>query len=127
MRSNTTSEIGQQMESAACRYLAQHGLELIERNFRTKGGELDLVMRDNDSLVFVEVRYRASSAHGLPAESITPAKRRRLLHAARIYLKAFRLQPSCRFDVVTLAGTVDAPQIGWIKAAFDATGGPWSP
>ena len=123
----TTRDVGQLMESAACRYLQRHGLELVTRNYRTKGGEIDLIMRDGGNLVFVEVRYRASSAHGRPAESITVAKQRRLLYAARSYLMRFGVQPSCRFDVVSIAGPADDPHIGWIKAAFDATGGSWSP
>ena len=127
MSSATTTGVGQAMETAACRYLERRGLKLVDRNYRTKGGEIDLIMRDRDSLVFVEVRYRASVGHGLPAESISLAKQRRLLHAARAYLARFRVQPACRFDVVSLAGAVDAPKIGWIEAAFDATGGSWSP
>ena len=123
----TTHDVGQLMETAACRYLQHQGLELVGRNYRTKGGEIDLIMRDGADLVFVEVRYRASSSHGRPAESITAAKQRRLLYAARAYLMRFGVQPSCRFDVVSIAGLADDPDIGWIKAAFDATGGSWSP
>ena len=125
--SMTSREVGQQMESAACTYLARRGCELIERNYRTKGGEIDLIMSDAETLVFVEVRYRANATHGQPIDSITAGKRRRVLHAARSYLMRFRVQPSCRFDVVAIAGTLAEPQINWIKAAFDATGGSWSP
>ena len=123
----TTKDVGQSLELAACHYLQQRGLQLIERNYRTKGGEIDLIMRLGTTLVFVEVRYRAGIAHGGPTGSIGAEKRRRLLHAATTYLMQFAAQPTCRFDVVSMSGPRAAPDIHWIEAAFDATGGHWRP
>ena len=97
------------------------GLKLVQRNYRTPGrggGEIDLVMLDQDgTLVFVEVRARARSDHGGAAASIGHVKRRRAIFAAQHFLLRYgnRLPP-CRFDVVAL----DGDQIEWLKAAFDA-------
>ena len=93
------------------------GLRLIERNYRTPGrggGEIDLVMRAPDgTLVFVEVRARASAAHGGAAASVGAVKQRRLVLAARHYLLRFRQPPPCRFDVVAL----DGDRVEWLRAA----------
>ena len=107
--------IGQAGEDAALAYLQQHGLSLLQRNFRCKGGEIDLVMREQATLVFVEVRKRAVGMHGGAAASVTPAKQRRLIIAAQIYLQRFRMPPACRFDVVAIDGT----QLTWLKNAIE--------
>lgn len=100
-------------------YLTDRGLRLLQRNYRTPGrggGEIDLVMRDADgTLVFVEVRHRASDSHGGAGASITGLKQRRIVFAARHYLMRLRVQPACRFDVVLVQEPVQ-----WFKAAFDA-------
>lgn len=101
-------------EDGAARFLERHGLEVLARNYRTKLGEIDLVARDGDTLVFVEVRLRTPGGYGGGAESITPAKRRRIIQAARHYLARLRREPPCRFDVVTLDGGEPA----WLRAAF---------
>jgi putative endonuclease len=74
---------------------------MVERNFRCKGGEIDLVMQDGEALVFVEVRKRADQRHGGAAASITPAKQKRLIVAAQHYLQRYRMPPPCRFDDAT--------------------------
>ena len=102
-------------ESAALEFLQKRGLVLVARNFRCRTGEIDLVMMDGDTLVFVEVRARASPEMGSAAESITPAKRRRILSAARYYLMKHDAQPDCRFDAVLFEGK-DEPE--WIRGAF---------
>lgn len=114
---------GDLAEDRALRYLQQQGLQLIERNYRVaagphaRGGEVDLILRERDgTLVFVEVRARASTAHGGAAASVTPAKQRRLVYAARHYLLQQASPPPCRFDVLAL----DGEQISWLRAAFDA-------
>ena len=107
---------GRHGEEAALAHLLAQGLRLVERNFRCKGGEIDLVMRQRDTLVFVEVRQRAGAGHGDAAASITPAKRRRLLLAAQLYL--LRLAPpapACRFDVVA----IDAGALRWLPGAIE--------
>lgn len=106
---------GQQGEQAALAHLQQHGLTLVQANFRCAGGELDLIMRDGACLVFVEVRQRAARRHGGAAASITPAKVRRLVHAAQVYLLRYRRLPPCRFDVVA----IDAGALTWLRNAIE--------
>jgi putative endonuclease len=108
-------EQGRRWEQAALAHLRRHGLELVEANFRCKGGEIDLVMREGEALVFVEVRQRADARHGGAAASITPAKTRRLVRAASVYLLRFTRTPPCRFDVVA----VDGGQLAWLRNAIE--------
>ena len=102
--------------------LERAGLRLVERNYRTPGrggGEIDLILRDSDgTLVFVEVRARASDAQGGAAASVGAAKQRRIVFAARHYLLRLPAPPPCRFDVVAIEGE----RIEWLRAAFDAGG-----
>ncbi|MEN3276469.1 MAG: putative endonuclease [Massilia sp.] len=107
---------GRDWEQVALRHLQRHGLALIELNFTCKGGEIDLVMRDGDTLVFVEVRQRADTRHGGAAASITPAKIRRLVRAAQVYLLRLTAPPPCRFDVVA----IDGERLEWIRNAIEA-------
>ncbi|MFC4930594.1 YraN family protein [Massilia sp. GCM10023247] len=107
---------GRAGEQAALRYLSRQGLALVEANFTCQGGEIDLVMRDADTLVFVEVRQRADARHGGAAASITPAKIRRLVRAAQVYLQRFSALPPCRFDVVA----IDGDRLEWIRNAIEA-------
>ncbi|MBO9536223.1 YraN family protein [Herbaspirillum sp.] len=107
---------GAAAEDAALAHLRGHGLVLVERNFRCKGGEIDLVMRDGDALVFVEVRARASRSHGGAAASVTPAKQRRLIVAAQSFLQRYPSPPPCRFDVVGF----DGPEVEWLRNAIEA-------
>ena len=106
---------GQAGEDRALAYLQERGMTLAERNFRCKGGELDLVMRDRDTCVFVEVRKRAGADYGGAAASITPRKQRRLIVAAQVYLQRYRMPPPCRFDIVA----IDGKQISWLKNAIE--------
>lgn len=107
---------GQAGEDLALAHLERHGLVLIERNFRCKGGEIDLVMREGAGLVFVEVRKRADARHGGAAASVTSHKQRRLIVAAQAYLQRYRMPPACRFDVIAIDGT----DLNWLKNAIDA-------
>lgn len=113
---------GEPFEVLARDHLEAAGLRLVARNFATRHGELDLVMRDGDTLVFVEVRYRAGASHGGGIDSITAAKRGRLATAAAQFLQAHpRLAAlPCRFDVVALDGPRAAPRLDWRRAAFEA-------
>jgi putative endonuclease len=106
---------GQRSEDAALDHLRLHGLQLVERNFSCKMGELDLIMRDGAHLVFVEVRQRRSKRFGGAAASITPAKQKRLLRAAQLYLLRFRQLPPCRFDVVA----IDGGQLTWLRNVLE--------
>ena len=109
---------GAAVEAAAARHLASRGLVLLDANVRYVDGELDLVMRDGDTLVFVEVRLRSRSDFGGAGASITATKRRRIILAARHYL-AGKPECDCRFDCVLLDG-LDEKRIEWIKNAFSA-------
>ena len=124
----TTKRRGDAAEALAADYLAARGLRLLQRNFKTPGrggGEIDLIMRAPDgTLVFVEVRQRASSSHGGAGASITGVKQRRIIFAARHYLQRLASLPPCRFDVVLVQGVYkadDSPTIEWLQSAFDAT------
>ncbi len=106
--------VGRAAEDAALARLRQSGLRLLERNYRARRGEIDLVMRDGDTLVFVEVRYRRSTSHGAAAETVDRRKRARLIAAAQSYLQQNRRNDACRFDVVALQdGRLD-----WMRDAF---------
>lgn len=103
-------------EAQALAYLQGAGLRLLQQNFLCKGGEIDLIMQDGATLVFVEVRRRASMQFGGAVASVTPAKRRRLWHAAQLYLQPLRPQPACRFDLVA----IDGGQLQWLKNILTA-------
>ena len=113
------SLLGQTAESRAEAFLLSQGLKRVARNWRCRFGEIDLVMQDGATLVFVEVRLRSRNDFGGAAASVTPAKQKKLLAAARQYLATLKTLPPCRFDVVALSGN-DAPE--WIKNAFDDVG-----
>ena len=113
-----STQKGERAERAAEEFLKSRGWRILERNFRTRFGEIDLVARDGDTVVFVEVRSRSSSAFGAPQETVTAAKRRRLIKTAQAWAQRRGLDSPMRFDVVALSpeGTLHIP------AAFDATG-----
>ncbi len=123
----TTKQRGDAAEDAALQHLQRQGLRLVQRNFKTPGrggGEVDLIMRERDgTLVFVEVRQRASASQGGAGGSITAQKQRRIVLAARHFLRRLGSEPPCRFDVVLIQGTpgaAESPSIEWLRAAFDA-------
>lgn len=122
----STRSAGAYYEDLALAHLQRQGLVLTTRNFSCRHGEIDLVMAEGDVVVFVEVRYRRGSASGQHGfgdgvDSITAAKRQKLVRAAGAYLAQARLaQRTCRFDVVAIAGDAEHPVLDWIKNAFDA-------
>ena len=123
-RGDSRQATGQGAEDRAWAHLQRAGLTLVARNYRVargpraRGGEIDLICRERDgTLVFVEVRARADSAHGGAAASIGPAKRASLVFAAQRYLATLPVAPPCRFDVVAIVGQ----HLQWLKAAFDAS------
>lgn len=109
---------GRDAEDAALRHLSRHGLRLVTRNYRCRRGEIDLIMRDGASLVFVEVRYRRSDRFGGALESVDARKRTRLIQTALHYLQSSAEDSPSRFDVVALTGAIDRPALQWIKDAF---------
>jgi putative endonuclease len=112
-----TQETGRAAEEAAARFLEARGLQLVERNYRCRRGEIDLVMRDGETVIFVEVRYRRSGRFGSGAESVDGRKQARLLAAALHYAQARGLHASpMRFDVVSVSG--EPGQVDWIPDAI---------
>ena len=110
----TGQAAGRSAEDAALARLKQSGLVLLERNYRARRGEIDLVMRDGDTLVFVEVRYRSGAGYGTAVETVDRRKRARLIAAAQSYLQQNRWRRACRFDVVALQGA----RLDWLRDAF---------
>ena len=110
---------GQQAELWASEYLQQHGLVLITKNYHCRRGEIDLVMQDGQSLVFVEVRYRKSARFGSALESVDRKKQAKLIFTAEHYLVQ-NTQPfsAYRFDVIAITPEQNKPVITWVKDAF---------
>ena len=113
-----TQKKGSVAEERAQHFLRQQGFKFIKRNYNTKSGELDLIMRDGESLVFIEVRFRDRKEHGDGVETITQVKRNKMIKAATLYLVEHNLWDKiyCRFDVVGIGS--DKNDIIWIKDAF---------
>ena len=118
----TARATGELWENAALTHLRKAGLELVASNFHCRYGEIDLVMRDGDMLVFVEVRYRNDNARVGGTASVGPAKQRKLIQTAQIFLQAHARYAAlpCRFDVIGCAGTPQRPAFEWTRNAFDA-------
>ncbi len=112
---------GKDAEERACRYLQARGLHLLQRNYRSKRGEIDLILQDKDSLVFVEVRYRKGPRYGSALESVNRHKQSRLIACAKHYMQTHPdiSQQPCRFDVISIMGSSTA--IEWIADAFGVT------
>ena len=116
-------ERGQDAELACCRYLQQQGLTLLARNYHSRRGELDLVMQENNTVVFVEVRYRANDAYGGALASITGSKQNKLRMTAEQFLQQETRLKNGRFDVVAMTGKLQNNgsthySFEWIKNAF---------
>ena len=104
-------QIGNVAEEQALQFLLQHGLKLIQRNYFSRFGEIDLIMHDGVDLIFIEVKQRkAGLNHAI--ESITPAKQRKLVKTAQYYLLKLGRDVNCRFDAIVLDGH---DQIEWLK------------
>lgn len=123
----TTREQGEVTESLACAFLEDKGLTLRERNYHSRFGEIDLIMQHNESLVFVEVRYRHNIDFGSGAESITMNKQSKLIKTASAYLQQHDklAKYPARFDVVSISGPLGSGNIktinfDWIENAFGA-------
>ncbi len=115
------AELGRQAEEQACNFLLRRGLTLVERNYRCRLGELDLVMRHADTTVFVEVRYRGGTALVSATASVDRHKQARLIAAAQHYLQQHpaAARGPCRFDVIAVAPTAGENRVEWITNAFE--------
>lgn len=117
----TTRETGLLTENIAANYLMNEGLSEISRNFTCRLGEIDLIMKEQQTLVFVEVKYRKSNNFGGAAAAVSASKQIKLQKSANFYLQKQQLNAyntSCRFDVVTIEGNLSCPDIVWLKNAF---------
>jgi putative endonuclease len=113
-------KFGEQGEALAIRRLKKVGYKIIETNYRTRLGEIDIIAKDKDTLVFVEVKTRASVHFGSPKLAVTPKKQKKISMVALYYLKTTdQSSAKARFDVVTVISNRDKPQIEIIKNAFD--------
>ncbi|WP_372964905.1 YraN family protein [Marinobacter sp.] len=114
--------LGDYYEGVAARYLSHKGIQILERNVYSRGGEIDIIGLDNDVLVFFEVRFRKTGSLVDPISSITPAKQKRLLRAASFYLHRHHLwDTATRIDVVGITpGTTSKYRVQWIKNAIQA-------
>lgn len=110
-------------EQLAEKYLKQKGLILVDHNYHSKYGEIDLIMTDRDTLVFIEVRYRKTSNFGSAAETITRHKQKKIITTARHFLSSQNLwHYSCRFDVISINSPKNStkPELVWLQGAFDS-------
>jgi putative endonuclease len=108
---------GAQAEQIAAQYLQKRGLKLVQTNFRSRFGEIDLILRDGETLIFAEVRQRSRGDFGGAAASIDAHKQKRLILTAQQYLASLLHTPPCRFDAVLLDA---ADNVEWVKNAFQA-------
>jgi putative endonuclease len=117
------AQTGREAEQCARRYLERRGLRHLTGNYRCRQGELDLVMVEGNTLVFVEVRYRSDARFGTGAESVNVHKQRRLIYAAQHYLQRHpRLADRpCRFDVVAIGPANRDGAVEWIRNAFEVS------
>lgn len=107
---------GTEYEGKAAEFLVQQGYEILERNFYTGHGEIDLIAKDGDTMVFAEVKYRKNLKNGYPQEAVTFQKRQRIIQSAQYYLyKSGICDIPCRFDVIAIEGE----KITHIKNAFE--------
>lgn len=113
----TNADGGHHFEGLALKYLKRRGLKLLARNYCSRHGEIDLIMQDKDTLVFVEVRYRKHDSYGGAIESIDYHKQSRITNTAESYLQTHSWEGPCRFDIIAIQGKAK-PQ--WIIGAFDA-------
>lgn len=117
---NQRQSLGKAGENVAARFLAESGLNILTHNYRCPKGEMDLIARDGEVLVFIEVRTRRSSYRGWGEESITQQKAKRLRQIASYFVlrQGYKSWPSLRFDVLALRWLSETPEILWIKGAL---------
>lgn len=109
---------GRQAEQQARAYLEQQGLKLAASNWHCRAGELDLVMHDHSTLVFVEVRYRNSLRYGTAAETVNHRKQQKIIRAAQYYLQKNPSTKNCRFDIIAVSPGCSGNRVEWIRNAF---------
>ncbi len=113
--------IGDFYENIACRFIKASGAEVIERNFRAKRGEIDIVAKDDDHLCFIEVKYRNSDRFGAPERAVTINKQRQICKMSKLFLfSRFKsIDLPIRYDVIAISGVQNAVTVRWLKNAFE--------
>ncbi len=112
--------IGQKGEAAAARFLKKEGYEILAQNYRTTLGEIDIVARDGETLVFIEVKTRSGNSYGLPQDAVDLKKQVKITQVALLYLSKENLRPcSCRFDVVAVRKELASYHVELIRNAFE--------
>ena len=114
-------ELGQKGERLAVGYLKKKGYSIIQKNFRTPLGEIDIIAKDKETLVFIEVKTRESLQYGQPFESVTGLKRRKIANVALLYLKKLDKIPDCRFDIISIYHKQGIAEVDLIKDAFEVS------
>jgi len=120
-KDTSSTDKGQITESYAEQYLSKQGLRLIERNFHSRQGEIDLIMLDGETYVFIEVKYRKSKEFGGAIAAVSASKQKKIKHCVTFYLHQSDLNEyntPCRIDVVALEGNIAQPDVTWLKNAF---------
>jgi len=112
--------LGDKGERLAIDFLQKRGYRIIKQNYRTPLGEIDIIAKEGDTLVFIEVKTRESLTHGLPFEAVNKAKIHRISRVASLYLKRLKDIPPCRFDVVSICYNDGRAEIELIRDAFEA-------
>ena len=115
---NSRSTKGKACENLACDYLKKNGLKLIDKNFHSRHGEIDLIMQHQDMVVFIEVRYRKNQDFGGAKASVTLSKQQKIQKTALFYMQKKGRELNARFDVIAMTGEQNNPSIEWIKNAF---------
>lgn len=121
IKKTTAVSTGQTAEQFAEKYLTEHGLLFTESNFQNRAGEIDLIMKDHDTWVFIEVKYRRKSHFGGAISAVSLKKQQKIRQCAAFYLQKTGLNEyntPCRFDVIALQGEITNPEITWLKNAF---------
>ncbi|WP_440874681.1 YraN family protein [Thalassotalea sp. PLHSN55] len=120
-KDKNTVAVGQSLEALAEKYLISQGLTSFTKNFHSRQGEIDLIMREQNTWVFVEVKYRKSNQFGGPLAAVSASKQQKIKQCAAFFLQQQQLNEyntPCRFDVVALLGQQHQPEITWLKNAF---------
>lgn len=118
---NATTEIGKQSEQLASEYLIKNGLTIIEKNFHCRFGEIDIIAKDSQTIIFIEVKYRSDVNYGGAISAVSASKQEKIKKSARIYLQQQALNEyntACRFDVIAMQGQLNSPEITWLTNAF---------
>lgn len=111
--------LGEKGEGLAAKFLKRKGYKIVRQNYKTPLGEIDIIARDGETLVFVEVKTRESMEYGFPFESVNRVKKRKIANVAMLFLKRFKDVPPCRFDIVSISYEDGKPRFELIKEAFE--------